>query len=413
MIRFGLPSFALGIGALNGAVIAVLLLRRRGNREANRILAALLGVVVLRLVPYIIGYAGFYDAYPWLSFAPFDLPMAIGPLLWLYVARLTTDTMPRRWWLHLLPAAIHGAVYFALFAAVPLETRHALVRRWIDPVVAPLITAGALVGLAAYGWRALRAWRRYQQWLDDHLSNRVEYSLTWLRWLLVLMASVGVAWLVVVAVDALVRPLDYLDEFPFYLIQSVVVWVLGLMAHREADRRYPTPGTIGDRSGPPDAPDVAQPSEEAPATAPAAVDGGDAPGPDWGALGTRYVAALRAGGWWRDPQLTLPLLARHLATNSSYLSKALNRGLDQNFNECVNRLRVEAVAAALRGGDRRDLVQIGFDSGFNSKASFQRAFVLYAGTTPSAFRAQVGRAADPEDPGEAAAGVSTSGNVLP
>ncbi len=70
----------------------------------------------------------------------------------------------------------------------------------------------------------------------------------------------------------------------------------------------------------------------------------------------------------------------------------------------MNRLRVEAVAADLRAGSTLDLVQIGFDNGFNSKASFQRAFVLYMQQTPSAYRDAVRR-------GEvASAGAATSQN---
>ncbi|MCU0646845.1 MAG: helix-turn-helix domain-containing protein [Gemmatimonadaceae bacterium] len=414
MIAFGPLSSALSLGALNGAAIAVLLLRTRGNREANRILAALLGIVVLRLVPYIIGYAGFYDAYPWLSFAPFDLPLAIGPLLWLYVVRLTGDAMPARWWLHLVPAALHFTIYFALFAFVPLETRHALVRAWIDPLVAPVITFASLLGLAAYGWRALQVRQRYQQWLDDHLSNRVEYSLTWLGWLLRIMAAVGVLWFAVAITDQFVRPLSYFDEFPFYLVQALAVWCLGLMAYREADRRYPTPGTEArdELAGAV----LPTPREAAAATATRDVTDRDdsapddvAAGPDWAALGSTYLTAMRREEWWRDPQLTLSRLARHLATNTSYLSKALNRGVGQNFNECINRMRVDGVKHALDAGSTLDLVQIGFDCGFNSKASFQRAFVLYAGQTPSAYRDAIKREPPrrPDRPG--AADVSTSG----
>jgi transcriptional regulator GlxA family with amidase domain len=68
------------------------------------------------------------------------------------------------------------------------------------------------------------------------------------------------------------------------------------------------------------------------------------------------------------------------------VSRALNQGLGQSFNECVNRLRAESVAVELRAGSTRELVQLGFDAGFNSKASFQRAFVQFIGQTPSAFR---------------------------
>lgn len=380
MPALGPMSWTLLVGALNGGAVALLLLRARENRLANRALAALLAVVVLRLVPYIIGYAGFYDRWPWLSFAPFDLPLAIGPLLWLHVEALTTGALPRRWGWHLAPAALHFATWSVLFAFVPLATRHAIVRDLVDPVVAPAITAGALAGLALYGVAALRRWRRYQRWLDDHLSNREEFRRGWLRALLVIMATQGAVWLGFALWQLVVGRLSYFDEFPFYVVQAVAAWALGLLAWREADVRYPVAADDAE----PDAPRV-----HADATAPAADEAPAADAaraPDWAALGQRYRDALIANGWWRDPDLSLATLARHLATNTTYLSRALNRGLGQGFNECINRLRVDAVASELAAGSTRDLVQIAFDAGFNSKASFQRAFVHYRGQTPSAFR---------------------------
>ncbi|WP_426189890.1 helix-turn-helix domain-containing protein [Massilia sp. DWR3-1-1] len=80
-------------------------------------------------------------------------------------------------------------------------------------------------------------------------------------------------------------------------------------------------------------------------------------------------------------------LARQLGTNTSTLSRAINDGLGVNFNELINRLRTDAVLAALQGDDeRRPLLEIALAEGFNSKASFIRAFKLYTGQTPSAYR---------------------------
>ncbi len=367
MTSFGPWSYLLSFGALNGAAVALLLLRGRTNRSGNRVLAALLAVVVLRLVPYIIGYAGYYDAYPWLSFAPFDLPLALGPLLWLYVTRLTSGAFPPRWRLHLVPALLHLVSYGAIFAACTVPQKTWLAQHVIDPWVAPAITAGSLAGLALYGAKALAHLRRYQRWLDGHLSNREEFRLDWLQSLLALFAGTGVVWLGFALVDA-VRTLDYYDEFPFYLFQAGVAWLLGLLAMRHAATAYPVPSPADDEpSGP----------------APAAAGTG---GPDWRALGEEYLATIRANRWAHDPQLTLASLARKLGTNTTYVSRALNQGLGRSFNDCINAIRVEAVTEELKAGSTRDLVQIGFDAGFNSKASFQRAFRRHMKTTPSAFR---------------------------
>ena len=78
MIRFGSMSIVLLCGALYGAMRAAMLCFIPANRAANRLLAALIAVLALFTFPYIIGYAGYYDAYPWLSFFPYNLTSQSG-----------------------------------------------------------------------------------------------------------------------------------------------------------------------------------------------------------------------------------------------------------------------------------------------------------------------------------------------
>lgn len=392
-MRFGTYSYILSFGLLNAVVVSAMLAWTRANAAANRLLAAMLLVFALRLVPYIIGYAGAYDAYPWLSFAPFDLPLLVGPLLWLHVERLTSGRMPSRWALHLLPGLVHTVATSAVFLFAGQSRKDWIALHIVDPYVAPFVTFASLATLALYAWKAIRRMHAYQQWLDAHLSSREEYRLRWLAILVTAFALTGVVLLIVAVVDAFIRPLSYIDEFPVYVFQAVMAWVLGLFALRHASTVYPQPTSHASPPSMPE-PDAQAISGAVVATAESSGAPDSRREPDWAALGARYLAEMREQRWAADPQLTLASLARHLGTNTNYLSRALNQGLGQTFNECINRQRVDAVAAELRRGSTRDLVQIGYDAGFNSKASFQRAFVTYMKCTPSAYReAQKGQSA--------------------
>ncbi len=65
----------------------------------------------------------------------------------------------------------------------------------------------------------------------------------------------------------------------------------------------------------------------------------------------------------------------------------MNEGLGLNFNEMINRLRVDAVVAALQQADENQaILDIALAEGFNSKASFNRSFKLYTGKTPRDYR---------------------------
>ncbi|MDG3442233.1 helix-turn-helix domain-containing protein [Nitrospirillum amazonense] len=363
MIRFGPWSTILGMAAGFGALVALLLLNAPGNRVANRLLAALLGVAVLRLMPYVLGFAGFYDAYPWLSFAPFNFALATGPLLYLYVCRLVTPRLSRGWFWHFAPAALN--LLYTLWAfSLPLDDKtrwnDAVHARWIDPVQT---WAGAL-SLMLYFLAAARFHAHYGRWLAGAVSNPRERQPPWQRTLLLALGL----WLVVTvafdAVDTLVAPLSYYDRFPQYLAFAAIVLTLGLEGWRHAGRAYPPMGPTGPEPEPP------RPR-----------------GRDWTETATRWQAAIRREGWWREPGLTLAEVAQRLGTNETYLSRALNQGLGHTFSALVNGLRVEAVQARLRQAEPGDLLSVALDCGFASKASFNRVFRDHTGMSPSAWRA--------------------------
>ncbi|WP_372919481.1 helix-turn-helix domain-containing protein, partial [Sandarakinorhabdus sp.] len=112
-----------------------------------------------------------------------------------------------------------------------------------------------------------------------------------------------------------------------------------------------------------------------------------APGRDWAAMGARFEAEIEAKRLWQDLDLTAASLARALGTNSNYLARALGEGLGANFNTVINRRRVKEVQVWLADpADTRAILTMAMDAGFRSKASFNRAFAEFAGTTPTKAR---------------------------
>lgn len=420
-IEFRLRSISLLLGAFQALVLAVLLAASRRNAAANRLLAALLGVIVLRITPYIIGFAGFYDAYPWLTFAPLELSLAIGPLLYLYVRRLTDGPLPRGWAVHLLAPAVQLGYYAGAFS-LPLETKWAWNDAVHEPWLFPLETAAALISFSVYLAAAWRRYGGYQRWLDENLSNREELRLGWMRGSLLACGGLLALWTAFACTEWFVRPLTYLDRFPLYLALAVLVYYLALQGWRHAGLVYPLPrdadpsvdaepradagipadGSADDADADLPAVDAVEP-DVAPAATPiddvpdgaavlADVDvDADAPdaAPAYAALAAAWSTRVRQAQWWREESLTLADVARRLHTSPRTLSRALNEGLGQSFNEFINRMRVEAAAAELRDPRRDgDVLRIAFDAGFSSKASFNRAFKAYTGLTPSEARRQ-------------------------
>ncbi len=356
-LTFGWRTAVLGVVVVQLLAIALGLTRTLANRAANRLLAALLVVLAGIVTPWMIGFAGFYDKWPWLSFAPFAVTLAVAPLLWIHIRSLVTGVWEQRNWLHLTPAATQFAFLTASFALpMPLKDR------WSDltaPWYGIVTDAGTIVGLALYGVASLRLLRAYRRDLAEQRSDDARFAARWLSRAVGATLVLLPVWAIYGVWDA-VAPLGYRNLMGLYVAIGAFALYVAVEGWRHAALSFP-------RIAP-----IAEP---------------DTPTRDWRAAGETWAAEVRANGWAADPDLSLATLARRLGTNSSYLSRALNEGLGTGFSAFVNGLRSESVADAIRRGDRRDLLDLAFDAGFASKASFNRAFQARFGASPSAWRA--------------------------
>lgn len=91
---------------------------------------------------------------------------------------------------------------------------------------------------------------------------------------------------------------------------------------------------------------------------------------------------------YRNPELTLTDLANQLGTNPSLLSKIINRSFGKNFNDYVNQYRVLEVKENLANPANAHLtiMSLAYDAGFNSKATFNRAFKKFTGDSPKTYQ---------------------------
>jgi AraC-like DNA-binding protein len=103
---------------------------------------------------------------------------------------------------------------------------------------------------------------------------------------------------------------------------------------------------------------------------------------------TALAAYMESAQPWLDPELNLTSLAGQSGLNAVQLSYLINNAFGQNFNDFVNTYRVEAVKQKLEAPEFQhySLLAIAFESGFNSKATFNRAFKKMTGNAPSRYQ---------------------------
>ena len=377
-MTFGIHSVLLLIGIFQALVFAVLLALTTYNTVANRFMAMLLVLVAMSITPNAIGFAGAYDTYPWLMFAPLSVGLGFGPALWLYSHRLLTGSLPKRWGAHLIPLALQLGYYTALFAQ-PLAKRYEFNGLVHLPVMTRVELAASVLSLAFYWSLTGRMAVRYTRHVAQLVSDSANYNVRWLLGYITATAVVTIAWLTFEFVNLFVTPLSHQGFFWLDLAAAALAYWLAVSAYQHSARPWPELDTKSSRL-----------HFESTDSGPNKGDPGDTdvtPVDRWARSLQRIRKSMESEQLFLDPTLSLESLARKLNSNSWEVSRAINAGAGCSFSDFVNHYRVERVKERLEDPeDPRTVLAIGLDCGFNSKTSFNRCFKHATGTTPSQYR---------------------------
>lgn len=148
------------------------------GRTAARTMAMLLLVLVGVFTPWLIGFAGAYDKWRWLTFLPVANPLWAPPLLYLYVHALTQGRWPVRGWRHLIPGGVEFAWQAGSFL-LPMGAKD----RWADvslPLTGPLFTVALTASFVIYGLATVRLTGGYRRALAQQRSDDTRFALGWL-----------------------------------------------------------------------------------------------------------------------------------------------------------------------------------------------------------------------------------------
>ena len=392
---FSVYSSPLLFGFVQGWIYAVLLWVR-GRRE-ERLSDVLLGWVLVGLSfniwEYMLGFGGIEILWRELEFFPRTLGFLLPALCYFYLKSQVNADFRFTWRdaRHATPFLLLATYHIGVFSM-----GHTFVERWKTTVHEPYhvddVEFIVGVGLDVYYLiLSLRLYQHYRAWIKTQFSDTETISFRWFRNFLIALTSTTLFRLLMTILSVTLG-LNYWQNWWDELAGVALIYYVGIHGYAQAQPgRRLTFGQLPELLATP-IPVLISEGNNEPILAGSASERKTEPAAPilpaelmiWRDTLLDYMDNERP---YLDPDLSLIDLARRLKTNASVLSPVINAGMGKNFNDFVNQYRVEAFKQQVRNPANRHLSLLGIalDCGFNSKATFNRAFKKLTGQSPKAF----------------------------
>jgi AraC-like DNA-binding protein len=104
----------------------------------------------------------------------------------------------------------------------------------------------------------------------------------------------------------------------------------------------------------------------------------------------RLEKHLNTTASYKNPQLTIGLLAQEIDIPKRKLSELINDHYDQNFVDFINTYRINCAKHRLLNPNdpKETILEVMYEVGFNSKSSFHKAFKKKTGSTPAEYKSR-------------------------
>lgn len=332
------------------------------NKQSNRFLSLLILSVALWLIDHFLRISEIYRLKPNWYFLPIFYSFAFGPLIYLYVKSLVNQSFifQRKEFLHFIPVLCQAGLYCFL------SSRDYEFKNWYwnevhRPITYRIEFDGTWLSMCIYLFLSIQLLRKYQVYVNNNFSETSRLKLNWLKIILTILLVLCSQWLV----EVILR-----EYFSLFFNYDYSIQILGIMALVLA--------VGGIRQSSLTEVNFAEESPETNAKTLVQVDE---------TVLQQIQNGMEVQQLYLNPTLTLAEFAKALKLNPKMVSQQINTGFKKSFNDFVNEYRVEEVKRRLNSADieRMTILGIAYESGFNSKTTFNRIFKDFTGVAPREF----------------------------
>ncbi|MFI5159852.1 MAG: ABC transporter permease [Sphingobacteriales bacterium] len=337
------------------------------HKAANRFLALALVTMILWIVRVLFIDIRLETYFPGWDRLPMEFLLVLGPLIYFHVLKITRPQYKfrRKDLLHFGPLLLEQGI-FAIEVRQSIPTGVPTYATPVFQLLNAILQLLIFISIIIYLYRSHKLIQSFYRRLQPVLMDRSLLEFRWLHRLLTATALLWFFWIAYAAVDYF----GYRDQlgihvyYPFYIFFAVIIiWTAAAAFLRPQTQLMIQP---------PVAPKPSAPAELR-------------------EKGTWLKKMMEANNYYQDQELTLSSLAEKLGIHPHELSRVINVALKKNFNDFINEYRIRDVAGKMQDPayDRITLLGMAYDAGFNSKATFIRAFKQLTGKNPAEYKREL------------------------
>lgn len=354
-------------------------------------LGGLMVLTALYISLHMFGYSGWYSRQTTreiLFFTPLMQLYFIGPMLYFYVSSILDPhfKLGKKQWLHFLPGVLYLLYSLLIFIVDKLVLdEFYFYSDGRDKDLANWYQITGFLSMLSYLALSLRKYKRYRAFIFDTLSYAHAIAHQWVFRFLI--AFFGI--LLFRLLFFIIHPNwgQFGSQFWYYTAFSIIASFVAFAGYAYILKTNTIKELrLADPEGPFKENAISQESntERQSPLESAQPKSNKLPELELQKWKERIHKQMIAGQLYQNPSLNLSDLAAELGTNNRILSAAINQGFQLNFNDYINKYRIEAVKQAIDNKEHlnKSLLGLALEAGFNSKATFNRAFKKHTQTTP-------------------------------
>jgi AraC-like DNA-binding protein len=352
-----------------------LFVSREGKKISNRILGAFFLWLAFNISDGLLSLYGVYQTFPALAHLEDGFIFLLGPLLYFYTYSLVYRDFSFRKQdaFHLLPFILVTAVYQIYYHTQPAEYQQMIQRAIAKQDLPPgfyFSVSIIYLHVIVYLFYSFQKVFSYRQRIRQKFSAVHQINLDWLLFMLtsvvvIVLISMIFTFLPTLGKSDLVREWVLIPFAFIFVFCSVIFWK-ALRQPRlfagfeiEEEKKYQTSYL----------------SNEEKVT-----------------LSERLIHLMKSEKPFLNPDLSIDQLGDLLKVSPRKVSQVINEVFEQNYFDLINTYRIEEAQRIFRESNdsRLTVLEVMYQSGFNSKSSFNTIFRQKTGLTPSQFRKGLG-----------------------